>query len=60
MSKYEVEAVRLIESGETIIAERAPDMDRTFGNPIHAVEYMDEMNAEGEEVFGWTIREVVG
>ena len=58
MSKYEVEAVKLIEKRGKVYAERCTDMDRVFGNPVHAVEYMDTTSKETEDVYGWTVKEV--
>lgn len=58
MSRYEVEAVRLTERRGKVYAERAPGLDRVFGNPVHAVEYMDTTSRGSEEVYGWTVREV--
>lgn len=58
MSRYEVEAVRLTEKRGKVYAERAPEMDRVFGNPVHAVRYMDEASRTSEDVYGWTVREV--
>ena len=58
MSKYEVEAVKLIEKRGKVYAERCTGMDRVFGNPVHAVEYMDTVSKETEDVYGWTVKEV--
>ena len=58
MSKYEVEAVKLIERRGKVYAERCTEMDRVFGNPVPAVEYMDTVSKETEDVYGWTVREV--
>lgn len=58
MSKYEVEAVKLIEKRGKVYAERCTGMDRVFGNPVHAVEYMDTTSRESGDVYGWTVREV--
>lgn len=58
MSRYEVEAVRLNGRRGKVYAERAPEMDRVFGNPVHAVEYMDTTSREAGDVYGWTVREV--
>lgn len=58
MSKYEVEAVKLIEKRGKVYAERCTEMDRVFGNPVHAVEYMDTTSRESGDVYGWTVREV--
>ena len=58
MSKYEVEAVKLIEKRGKVYAERCTEMDRVFGNPVHAVEYMDATSRESGDVYGWTVREV--
>lgn len=58
MSRYEVEAVRLTEKRGKVYAERAPEMDCVFGNPVHAVRYMNSVSAGTEHVYGWTVREV--
>ena len=57
MSKYVVEAVKLIEKRGKVYAERCTEMDRVFGNPVHAVEYMDTTSKEAEDVYGWTEKE---
>ena len=58
MSKYVVEAVKLIEKRGKVYAERCTERDRVFGNPVHAVEYMDTTSKEAEDVYGWTVKEV--
>ena len=58
MSKYVVEAVKLTEKRGKVYAERCTVMDRVFGNPVHAVEYMDKMSRISDAVFGWTVKEV--
>ena len=58
MSKYVVEAVKLIEKRGKGYAERCTGMDRVFGNPVQAGEYMDTTSKEAEDVYGWTVKEV--
>lgn len=58
MSKYVVETVKLIEKRGKVYAERCTEMDRVFGNPVHAVEYMDTTSKGSEDVYGWTVKEV--
>ena len=58
MRKCVVEAVKLTEKRGKVYAERCSEMDRVFGNPVHAVEYMDTTSREAGDVYGWTVKEV--